>query len=345
MFRVLDDWYPVCRAVDLGDGPRATALFDVPLVLFRAAGGAPVALVDRCPHRNYPLSLGRVREGALECGYHGWRFGEGGRCLRIPGLVDGADDALRGRGAEGHACREAQGLVWVWGAAGAVPTRAPYRFPHADDPAYATVVEVVEAEAPLHAVAENVLDVPHTSFLHGGLFRDDARPRRPIEIVVRRHGDRAEAEYHGERAPGGLAARLLAPGQGGEVEHVDRFVLPSIAEVEYRLGARTHVVFSAALQPLGPEHTRLFAVLSFRLPFPPRLVFPALRPLALRIFRQDAAALRRQTENVRRFGGPRFASTDVDLLGHHVTRLLRNAERGDRADPSPPVERTIRMGV
>ena len=76
--------------------------------------------------------------------------------------------------------------------------------------------------AGLHAALENTLDVPHTAFLHGGLFRG-GRPPVDIEVVVRHTADGVEAEYLGEPRPPGLAGRILAP-EGGVVTHVDRFL-------------------------------------------------------------------------------------------------------------------------
>lgn len=59
----------VARSSELGRRPLAVTLMDTPLVVFRGAGSAPAVLVDRCAHRNYPLSLGRVKDdGVLECG-------------------------------------------------------------------------------------------------------------------------------------------------------------------------------------------------------------------------------------------------------------------------------------
>ena len=67
----------------------AVTIQNVPLVVFRGRAGAPAALVDRCPHRNVPLSEGRVTaEGTLECRYHGWQFDQHGACVDVPGLVD-----------------------------------------------------------------------------------------------------------------------------------------------------------------------------------------------------------------------------------------------------------------
>lgn len=57
-----------------------------PIALLRSADGLG-ALVDRCPHRNYPLSEGRVTREELECPCRGRRFGRDGTCLDVPGCA------------------------------------------------------------------------------------------------------------------------------------------------------------------------------------------------------------------------------------------------------------------
>ena len=59
--RILDDWYVACFSTELSKKPLARVVCGVPLVLFRTAGGEAAALLDRCPHRNVPLSIGRVQ--------------------------------------------------------------------------------------------------------------------------------------------------------------------------------------------------------------------------------------------------------------------------------------------
>src|SRR5690606_40486504 len=54
--RLTGHWYVVCRSRALGRRPRAVTLLDTPLVLFRTGAGKVAALLDRCPHRNVPLS-------------------------------------------------------------------------------------------------------------------------------------------------------------------------------------------------------------------------------------------------------------------------------------------------
>ena len=303
-------------------------------------------MVDRCPHRNVPLSLGRLREGLLECRYHGWRFDRSGACQTIPGLCD-ADPGRRGRSAESVPCAEQDGFVWVFPGSSDPPAGGPtFRFPCIDDPAYDTVRRSLRSAGTVHAVAENALDVPHTAFLHGGLFRGAGREPIEIEVVVRSGADRIEAEYIGEPRPPGVAGRLLAPG-GGVVQHWDRFILPSIAQVEYRL-EDNHLLVTSALTPVTPTETRLHSAVTFSLRVPHALIKGLLPPLAGLIFAQDARILRHQAQSIERFGGEQFASTEIDVLGQGILRLLRRAERGEPGtDPSDdePAERRLRMRV
>jgi phenylpropionate dioxygenase-like ring-hydroxylating dioxygenase large terminal subunit len=332
-----DAWYPLCRTEQLASRPLGASLFGTPVVLFRTAAGAAAALVDRCPHRNVPLSLGRVRDDCIECVYHGWRFDASGECRAVPGLV--GEVRAHERRAAAFAAKESQGFVWVYARAGAAPAGEPYRFPHAGERGWASARETLDVDASLHAVAENALDVPHTAFLHGGLFRNEARPRREIDVIVRRGPDRVEAEYVGESRPPGVVAKLLAP-RGGEVIHFDRFILPSIAQVEYRLGD-SGLCISAALAPLEDYRTRLCVTFSWRLPVPGGWVKPILRQFAMRIFRQDAWMLARQTDTIRRFGEESYKFTEIDVLGAEIFDLLRSAE----SDASPPVTRERRLRI
>jgi phenylpropionate dioxygenase-like ring-hydroxylating dioxygenase large terminal subunit len=315
-------------------------LLGTPLVVFRGNEGRPGALLDRCPHRNTPLSLGTVKGDHLQCSYHGWEFDRAGTCQVVPGLCQ--EYRSEGRRVQSHAVREQDGFVWVYATPDVEPEREPFRFPLIGERGYTTIRQEVQVEGSIHATAENALDVPHTAYLHGGLFRSAKTKRNEIEVVIRRWRDRVEAEYIGEPRPPGLAGRLLAPG-GGTVTHFDRFILPSIVQVEYRLGEKSHLCISSALTPVSDFYTRLFAVISFHLPLPGWLVALFLRPIALRIFQQDAWMLKRQTETIRHFGGEQFISTEIDVLGPHIYRLLRQAERGEREAGDEPFSRTIRM--
>ncbi len=332
---IRDDWYVACRSDSIGSKPVAATVVGVPIVLFRTPGGI-AALLDRCAHRNTPLSLGRIRGSVLECSYHGWQYDLSGQCTHIPGLERDTD--FRGRGVPRFPVQEVDGHIRVYPVADAVPARGPYQLPHIEGAM--TVHEKFEVHGSVHAVAENALDVPHTAFLHGGLFRSRGGERNEIEVRVRRTSDRVEATYMGEPRPSGIAGKLLAP-RGGTVEHTDRFILPSIAQVEYRVGDDTHLLVTSFLTPVSDFVTTMFVTVQLRIPRGLRLVLPLLRPLFIRIFRQDASMLKHQTETIMRFGGEHYVSTEADVLGPEIHRLLRSAERGERSGDT--VVRTLRM--
>jgi phenylpropionate dioxygenase-like ring-hydroxylating dioxygenase large terminal subunit len=321
-------WFIACASPTLGRKPIACTIQDTPLVLFRDGSGKAGALLDRCPHRNIPLSAGRIADGLLQCSYHGWRFDTSGTCRLVPALIGETD--RKARRAESYATAEHDGFVWVYSTPDAAPIRAPYRFPSVDRH-YTTICRDLSLPGALRHALENALDVPHTAFLHGGLFRQSSR-QNEIAVTIRRHDAGVEAEYVGEPRPSGIVGRLLAPG-GGVVEHVDRFIMPSIAQVEYRLGADNHLLNTTAMTPVSAFETRIWAVIQLRLRLPSGLVAPLVTPLAMRILRQDGGILGLQSAAIRRFGGEHFTSTEVDVLGPHIWKLLAAAETGDMPAP------------
>lgn len=336
--RVTDAWYVACRSEDLGSAPIARTILDTPIVLFRGQDGRAAALLDRCAHRNVPLSMGSCEAQRLVCGYHGWAYDSAGVVQEVPALE--GEKTGKARCVPAFAVREQQGFVWVWARADAAPYGEPFRIRELDDPVYGAIRYEAEAEGSLLATLENILDVPHTAFLHRGLFRSG--PKNKITAVVRRGPDRVEAEYLGEPRPTGLIGRVLAP-RGGTVVHFDRFRLPSIAEVEYRLDDN-HLVVTTLCTPVKDFVTMMYSVACFRLRLPHAVVSAVLRPLAMKVVAQDLVMLKAQSEAVQRFGGEQFVSTDVDLLAPHILRLLKRAERGELgAEDAAPVEERVEL--
>jgi phenylpropionate dioxygenase-like ring-hydroxylating dioxygenase large terminal subunit len=328
--RVTRAWYVACESAELRAAPLSRTILGLPLVLFRDASGGAAALVDRCAHRNVPLSGGRVVAGRVECPYHGWAYDGTGRCVDVPGL---AGDPPAGCVVDRHATRERDGFVWVYATPGVDPDTSPHVVPLPASRGATVLRRTVDMEGTLHAVLENVLDVPHTAFLHRGLFRGSGARRR-LRVRVTRTPEGVRAEYLDEPRPEGLAARLLAP-RGGVVRHVDSFTLPSIARVEYAIGDDASFEVTVLCTPVEEFRTRLHAVVRLRTPLPAILVRLVALPVVRRILGQDAAMLRLQSEAARRFGGERHHSTQIDVLGAQIARLLRRAETGGASDEEP----------
>ena len=336
-------WYVACASSELREQVLARTLLGTPMVLFRGPEGKPGALLDRCAHRNAPLSVGKVVGQRIECRYHGWQFGTDGRCLKIPGLCAEMEQKIA-RNVPRFAVLEQDGFVWVYATPDVEPQGRPFAVPALGEGGV-EVRRTVRVESPLHAALENALDVPHTAVLHRGLFRGVREPHR-IKARVSRTADGVQAEYLGEPRPEGLAAKILSP-SGGVVTHFDRFILPSIAQVEYRLGSEVHFLVNSICTPVDDYLTVIHAVISFRTRFPGWLVKLLLNPVATRIFKQDAYILKAQGDNLRRFGGEHYASTAIDVLGLQIARLLRRAETGPSGAEEAPEEwsREIELDV
>jgi len=161
-------WLPLAAATSLDVGrPLALSYLGEPVVLWRD-GDRPVAFTDRCPHRGAQLSLGCVREGTLECPYHGWRFDASGQCTRVPALP--AFEPPRGHRVRTWQVQEAFGLLWVApaGAAGIEPFAPPAPQSLPELPQRRVLCGPFEVATSAPRAVENFLDTAHFGLVHEG---------------------------------------------------------------------------------------------------------------------------------------------------------------------------------
>lgn len=67
---VRNAWYPLGWAEEIGRELSRHMVLEEAIVVYRREDGKIAALQDACPHRLAPLSLGRLKGDAIECGYH-----------------------------------------------------------------------------------------------------------------------------------------------------------------------------------------------------------------------------------------------------------------------------------
>jgi phenylpropionate dioxygenase-like ring-hydroxylating dioxygenase large terminal subunit len=169
-------WYVVAESADIVASPRRAVLLGHPYVLWRGRDGAIVAAPDRCPHREAPLSLGAVCDGELSCAYHGWRFGEGGRCVGVPSSGDDAPVPPAAHLATAPV-EERYGLVWLCPGepAGELPMIA-----HDHDPAFRRINSGVQTwRVGATRMVDNFLDISHFPWVHAGTFGGGQSPLVP----------------------------------------------------------------------------------------------------------------------------------------------------------------------
>jgi phenylpropionate dioxygenase-like ring-hydroxylating dioxygenase large terminal subunit len=175
---------------------------------------------------------------------------------------------------------------------------------------------------------ENFLDCPHTVFVHKGWFR--SHDTRELKAVVRTNGTSIEVEFQGEPISKSLVSRLFFP-KGRELRHIDQFIMPNLSRVDYDFGPNRHFIISSQCTPLGEHETEVYTVITYTFGTIGSLVRLVLEPICRKIIRQDVEVLRVQTEQVKRFGGPRFAHVETDLLGLKIQSMRRRAEQKQAA--------------
>jgi phenylpropionate dioxygenase-like ring-hydroxylating dioxygenase large terminal subunit len=156
-------WYAAGWSDEIGRQPLARTFLDEPVVLYRGTDGTPIALTDRCPHRFAPLSQGRLVDDAIECPYHGLRFGSDGRCVyNYHGPVPKAASVDR------YPVMERYGLAWIWmgDAEQANEDRLPVFGSKLTDSGFAFARGSLIVSANYQLVVDNLLDLTHGQFLH-----------------------------------------------------------------------------------------------------------------------------------------------------------------------------------
>ncbi|MDP3072749.1 MAG: aromatic ring-hydroxylating dioxygenase subunit alpha [Opitutaceae bacterium] len=321
-------WFVACTAAAVGARPLPRTILGVPIVLFRAAGKI-AALIDRCPHRNAALSQGRVTGDLIECPYHGWAFDAGGVCRRIPGLPAACEHPHQA--AEAVRVAEREGLVWVWvGKNEATPEAfPPNRHVALGDLRFDTFLWAATAQCALLDGVENLLDACHPHFAHAGLVRR-AQKRRTVGVNVRRDAEGVEAIYQENARPDGLIPRLM---EGRRQTSIGRFFPPGTAQLEYTGPAGPQFLLTSMFTPCDERTVLIHSCIST-----PRKMAPAwlkksvLRAVFGRVLRQDQDVLRRQQENIDRFGGAKFTSTPLDVMRPHLLYFINHPEKADRSD-------------
>ena len=174
-------WYPITFLRDLAkDRPSGFAIYDVPLVLFVDYAGKIVCLRDRCPHRAARLSDGQIVDGRLECRYHGWQFGAGGRCLHIPQLLARREVPARSQVQDYPVAVQGE-IVWVWAGdpeladLAQIPVTA-----RANEASNFSVTFQMDLPYDQSYLIENIIDIAHIHIAHhgvrGGGLREAAKP-------------------------------------------------------------------------------------------------------------------------------------------------------------------------
>jgi vanillate O-demethylase monooxygenase subunit len=155
-------WYVAATQNEIDEKPLGRKICNEAIVLFRGTDGQVAALEDFCPHRGAPLSLGRVCEGKLVCGYHGLEMGCDGKTVAMPGQRVRGFPAIRA-----YPAVERYGFIWVWpgDAAQADPARI-HHLEWADNPEWAYGGGLYHVDCDYRLMIDNLMDLTHETYVH-----------------------------------------------------------------------------------------------------------------------------------------------------------------------------------
>jgi len=173
---VRNAWYAAAWSEDIGRDLVERWICGIPIVFYRREDGAPVALEGTCPHRQYPLALGRLKGDTVECGYHGITFGCDGACVHVPG-ESRAPAAMRVRN---FPLEERGGLIWLYAGDPSKADPAGIAEQWLGAPGWTSVhgTKILEGRAQL--LIENLMDLSHETFLHPETIGNSAVAETPV---------------------------------------------------------------------------------------------------------------------------------------------------------------------
>jgi phenylpropionate dioxygenase-like ring-hydroxylating dioxygenase large terminal subunit len=179
-----NSWYPISFSKDLKPGEVVSLhILGDPICLYRTFEGEAVVFADRCAHRSAPLSIGNLREGKLECKYHGWQYDTNGEVSKIPALLEDHKIPANAK-VYAYPVQETQGYVWVW--PGNKSLAKPNTIPFLQPPFGSPMEVAVDLDIEFSLMVENLLDPAHLPFTHEGTLakRSDAKPIKMANVRV-----------------------------------------------------------------------------------------------------------------------------------------------------------------
>jgi vanillate O-demethylase monooxygenase subunit len=341
----LNAWYAAAYDVELGRQLLARTLCDQKLVLYRKLDGQAVALEDACWHRLLPLSLGRLQDDQVVCGYHGLVFNALGQCTRMPSQATLNPSAC----VRSYPVVERHRFVWVWPGD---PTLAdPNLVPDMhwnQHPDWAADGKRLSVACDYRLVLDNLMDLTHETFVHGSSIGNDSLLEAPFLAT---HGDRTATVTRwmsGIEAPPFWAGQIKAElGYSGPVDRwqIVRFEAPCTVTIDVgvaqsgtgavppggnqgdpSLGDRSRGVNGYVLNTISPETAtscHYFWAFARNYRVPAQSLTHQLREGVAGIFREDEKILEAQQLAISAHPERQFHNLNIDAGALWARRLIQ----------------------
>jgi phenylpropionate dioxygenase-like ring-hydroxylating dioxygenase large terminal subunit len=160
---IYNQWYVILDSKELKNKPIRIKRLNENLALWRDEKGKACCITDKCCHRGVSLSCGKVKEGKLECPFHGFIYDKTGKVTVIPanGKTHSVPETMK---VPFFKTYEAFGLIWIWWGEKDMLTPEPFFFKELAAFSYSTVID--QWNVHYSRAIENQLDVVHLPFVH-----------------------------------------------------------------------------------------------------------------------------------------------------------------------------------
>ena len=283
-------WYVAATTTEVAEAPLGRRVLDRDVVLWRGARGTVTAFEDRCAHRGFPLSRGRVDGDQLVCGYHGCVYDVDGLCVRVPTQPE----VPTGMHVQTLPVLEDPPFIWIWGGppnstSGGRPPRTPWL----NDAAWSTFSSAWQVSANYLMLHEHYLDFSYAPILHArelppGIERlpayDDVEVTETTVSYTRLLPKAPLAEWEEETTGldhSGVYTRREQGTFASPAMHIQRWDIESSADTVFS-HIRTH-----AITPESPSRTHVFMQLSRNYATQRGIVTTVLQSLLDELVRRD----------------------------------------------------------
>jgi phenylpropionate dioxygenase-like ring-hydroxylating dioxygenase large terminal subunit len=330
---ILNGWYAAAWSEEITPALTERWICGVPLVFFRDRDGQAVALEGTCPHRQYPLALGRLKDDVIECGYHGVSFGRHGRCVRVPGS-EHPQAAMRVRT---YPLVERGGLIWIW--PGDAERADPAKIVDwwLTDSGWVSVHDTKMIHARQSLVIDNLMDLTHEASLHATTLGNPAVTETPL-ITQTLDGFVRASRMMLDVPPPGLFAQMgltgtIDRGQIAEFHPPGLCLTIVTAKPRSENSPTLRWTVLHALTPETEDRTRYLWATARDYALDDERISDIWLTQTNKIFDQDVAALEAQEQRLRAVPQPIELSVVADAGALAARKLQRERLRAEQLAP------------
>lgn len=327
-------WYVACLPEDLAEKPLGRKICNESMVFYRDGQGTAHALEDFCPHRGAPLSLGRVVNGNLVCGYHGLEMGCEGKTVAMPGQRVGGFPPIKR-----FAVTEKYGSIWVWaGNADQADLSLMPTLEWAESAEWAYGGGLYHINCDYRLMIDNLMDLTHETYVHASSIGQPEIDETPCvtktdgdHVTTSRFMSNIEAPPFWKMA---LRGNNLPDDQLVDRWQICHFTPPSHVMIEVGVALAGHggydapddkKAYSIVVDFITPETDTsiwYFWGMARKFNVKDAALTAAIREGQGKIFSEDLEMLERQQANLLRLPDRRTLNLNIDAGGVQSRRVI-----------------------